>query len=366
MKKFLVLLITAPVLTAALLFSGCGKSAQEEALNTAFEKSKNIKNARAEFEAEVSIKGLEGAGGELPLRLRGSVDSEEVDGKASARGNVRLEGLGDLSGSIRESGQDLGVLSQAAGFIGTLTAFDFVAAGDKTYLNLGGTWYEVDESDLSMIGLGAMGGMGPATGGEDSECFQKALDDPERFSLGKMLKGEQALEDESIDGVNTRHYRASLDVKHLLDEAQEVIKECGDAESAGAFEASRSNLEKLLKKVDFEFWVDSDDHFRQVKVDAALDMATFGDVARAFGGPAGAAPAGSLDVGITATVKMSRFGESFDIRKPEKVVPFEEFTAKLIGMALGGISIPGGTGGATTTPATTTPTSSTTAAPAAR
>ncbi|MEK7817404.1 MAG: hypothetical protein AAB281_04035, partial [Actinomycetota bacterium] len=167
-----------------------------------------------------------------------------------------------------------------------------------------------------------------------------------------------------------RHYKASLDVKHLLDEAQAMIKECGNAESAGAFEASRSNLEKLLKKADFEFWVDSDDHFRQVKVDATLDMATFGDVARAFGGPAGAASPGSLEVGISATAKMSRFGESFDIKKPEKVVPFEEFTAKLLGMALGGISLPGsGTvpgGGTTTTPTTTSPTSSTTAAPAAR
>lgn len=364
MKKLFLLLAAVLVFAAGLLASGCGKSAQGEALNTAFEKSKTIKSARMEFEAEITLKGLEGMGGESPLRLRGSVDSDEADGKGSARGNIKLEGLGDLSGSIGGSGQDLGVLSQASGLIGMLSTIDFIAVGDKAYLNLGGTWYEMDSSALSQLGPGGMGSLSGGMGSGNNECFQKAVDDPGRFSLEKMLSGEQALTDEQVDGVNTRHYKATLDVKNLLDEAQAVIKECGDAESAGAFEASRSNLEKLLKKADFEFWVDSDDYFRQVKVDTTLDMATFGDVASAFGGPAGAAPSGSLEVSFTVMVKMSRFGESFDIKKPEKVVPFEEFTAKLLGMALGGISVPGS--GTSTTPTTTSPTSATTAAPAAR
>lgn len=350
-------LITAPA-------AGCGKSAEEETLEAAFNKSKEIRSARQEFEAEITLKGFEGAGGEIPLRLRGSVDSdEESDGKGSMKGSFEFEGLGDLSSSLGGSGQNLGALSQAAGMLGMLSSFEFISVGDKAYLNMGGIWYEADQSDFSTLGLGATGGMGSAMGGENSECVQGVLDDPERFSVANMLKDEQSLAGEAIDGVETRHYKASLDLKKLLDELQKTMKDCGDAENAGALETARSDIEKLVKKADFEFWVDGDNNFRQVKIDADLDLTTFGDVAQAFGGGVGPVPEGSVQMGIVATVKLSRFGETFDIKKPEGAKPFSDFIGDLIGLNLSGLGSSGLPLGTLTTPSTTNPSSSTTAAP---
>lgn len=353
-------LITAPA-------AGCGKSAEEETLEAAFNKSKEIRSARQEFEAELSLAGLPGAdGGEQPLRLRGAVDFDKSGDQPWAGGNIRLEGLSELATGMAAPGQDLGLgfLSQVGDMLQTFAAFDFVAVDDRVYLNLSGTWYEMTQSDMSMIGLDGAGLGGAMTGeGENRECYQKAMDDPERFSVANMLKDEQSLPDEAIDGVETRHYKASLDLKKLLDEVQQTMKDCGDAENAGALETARSDIEKLVKKADFEFWVDGDNNFRQVKVDADLDLTTFGDVAQAFGGGVGPVPEGSVQMGILATVKLSRFGETFDIKKPEGAKPFSDFIGNLIGLNLSGLGSSGLPLGTLTTPSTTNPSSSTTAAP---
>lgn len=373
MKKLVALAIGA-LLILAPAAAGCGKAAAGDTLDKAQQKFNEIKSAHMEFDAQLEIKGDLPAGTDpaiaklMPFRFgaKGNMDYDESSGKARMKGNLKIEGLGELVTSLAGTGEtaDIASVLQMSVVVDMLSDLDFAIIDDKAYFKMAGTWYEADASTASISGLGGISTTpGISTTGDktNQECFKKAFDDPARFAPSTMLKDIQELSEEKIDGVDTRHFKANANMDKILDEVSKVLRECGEAETAGAFEAARSDITKMLKKLEIEMWVDKDNNFRQVKVNADVDLSSLGDLATAFGGEAGAGDTGSLQVGVTASVKFSRLGETFDIKAPENPIPFEKLFGDLSGLGslgagldLGGLE--GGTGttgtGTSTSPST--------------
>ena len=51
----------------------------------------------------------------------------------------------------------------------------------------------------------------------------------------------QEADEEKINGTDTRHLKANLDIDKTLTEMASILRDCGGAESAGGLEAARAS-----------------------------------------------------------------------------------------------------------------------------
>jgi len=359
-----VLLITALLFTAVM--SGCGTSeAPAEKIDKSIQKQGEVKKRHIEYDLNMEIKGDASALGPefkglLPFSLgvKGAADVDNSGDKVKAKGTIMLEGLDAIIESLAgASGEMDAETTLGLGMMSSMFEdMEFVLLDEKLYIKLAGTWYETDASSA-----GDVSGMGSditeSSSDVDQDCVEKAMTDPSKFGSTKVMTDVVEVGTEQVNGTETRHFKANLDLDKALTEMSIVMRECGGAESAGALEASKSELNKMLKKKEIEMWIDKDNNMLQVKVTVELDPAAIADTAGSLGGDTAGAGAEALDsITVTLNLKMSNFGQDIDVSKPPgNIVPLEDLMGGFGGLgSLGGSSGMDNRGGTSTTGGTST------------
>jgi hypothetical protein len=337
MQKLPVLLIGF-ILIVAIALGGCGQESTNQTVDDAIQESQNVKSQHADFNLDLLVTGDFSSLGpqfqnlkEIRLGVAGGADVDNRDTEnPKAKGNLRFEGLQQLLGSlIPPEGADAQT-QMGINLLGSLLSdVEFVVVDKRAYVRLAGTWYDAgDASSLSELGGGLnLGGLNPGEAGANAQCYQDAMRDPSRFGADKLFSNLQEVGEETIDGADTRHLTADVDLDKTLTAAAEIARSCGDAEAAGGIEGGKQELISIFRTLAVEMWIDNDNNFRQVKLSIEID---------------------GKAINLDANVKLSRFNEEFGITKPEGNIQKLEDLLGGLGSSLGvpgGTSAPGGMSG---------------------
>jgi hypothetical protein len=277
----------------ALVLSACGAQGAPipadpvEAVKVIADKQAEIKTQHLDMSLDLGLK-LDGLSSEdasaqqamvmfknfkANLTLAGDVDTTKND--------VALKGAADL-------GPLTAFLSQGADKV----EFELVKLGDKMYLKgPDGAW---NESDVMA---------GDTTKPDpSSQISAKQLSD----LLKKASKAEK-LGDEAIDGVDSYHYKVTLDPMTLLTEAAKLAQSSG-ASTEPIDQAQLDEAKKFLKDsvVIVEVWVGKQDLFiRQQKIVFQISVTDIPDQ-----------PGAKADVDFSITAKTSKINEPVTITAP--------------------------------------------------
>ena len=247
-------LLAALVALLAVTAAGCGGSAvavpELASFNSVAQKSSAADSARFELTAEIAMPGVEKA---LSFSAAGGFDTP------AKRAHLTF----DLS-SVAELLKGLG-----SGFGGTVTGdlgspedwkLEVIQDGDTAYIRFpliakdlpaGKTWIKGDAKDLSNADAGQMSQFGSLAGTDPRDVF----------GLLKAVSGSiEAVGTEKIRGVETSHYRATIDmakVEQLVPEAQR--------QSLGGLDQSAKQAG--LTELPLEIWIDSDQRVRKLSID---------------------------------------------------------------------------------------------------
>jgi len=355
MKRSVFLLLGA-LLTAALLVtviaSGCGGDSEtpEQKVDKSIQKQKDIKKMHVAYDMNLEVKGdAKQLGSEfeglLPLTLgvKGEADVDNSGKNPEAKGNIKLDGLDKIfSGLAGASGELDAETTLGLGMISNMfNDMQFVLVDEKLYIMLAGTWYVTDASSAGdMAGLGS--DVTEQTGNIDQQCVTNAMSDTSKFGAAQVLTGVTLVGTETENGVEVSHIKASLDLDKAMTSLANVMRDCGGAESAGALEASKSELNKMFKQKEMEMWIDKDSNMVKVKINMELDPAAIADTAGSLSGSSTTSDASGLDsITISMTLNMSNFNQDVDISKPSgNIVPLEDLLGSFggLGSSLGGVS----------------------------
>lgn len=352
MKKTVSLALGALLITALLftaLMSGCGESeSPTEKIDKSIQKQGDIKKMHVDYDLSMTIEGDASALGEefeglLPFELgvKGGADVDSSGDKAKAKGTITLEGLSDIFESLAGASGEMDAETTLG--LGMITSMfedmEFVLLDETLYIKLAGTWYETDASSASDA-AGISSDMTEGTEDIDQDCMEEAMTDPTKFGSAIMTEITE-VGTEQVNGTETKHYKANLDLDKALTQTADVMRDCGGAESAGAIETTKSEVNDMFKKKEIEMWIDKDNNMLQVKVTVELDPAAIADTADTLGGDtAGAGVEGLDSIMVTMTLKMSNLGQDIDVSKPSgTIVPLEDLLGSFGGLdSLGGTS----------------------------
>ncbi|MHB1324998.1 MAG: LolA-like protein [Thermoleophilia bacterium] len=361
MKKVVALALGA-VLLAALLFSmlaavGCGsKESPAELIDKSMQKSKDSKTKHLDYDVKLDIKGDASVlgperEGMLPfsLGIKGGVDIDTRSDKPKAQGNIKFDGLDKVIQGLASSQGSLDAqTTRRMDMIGSLQSnMEFILLDQKMYIKMGGSWYEMDASSAGSA-TGASGRTS-GTANMDQNCIISAVQDPGKFGSGKIMTDIQEVGNETINGTDTRHLKANLDLDKTLTEMANTMRDCGGAKSAGGLEAGKSELSKMVKSKSIEMWIDKDGNLLQVKVDVELDPAAISQTAGALSGADTSSASGLESIAISIKLTISDLNKEMNISKPEgNILKLEDlFGGSGLGSIMGGGSM-GGTSTSTT------------------
>lgn len=355
MRRKTVLLIWSLVLGFTLALAGCGdeKTTSQTELEKASRNLKDLKSVRMEYDFDLEVGGGLTALGitstgtgtamsetmTLVLGVNGKieVDNNNPD-QPKFKGDVNIEGMEEMMEQLSVlrgmSGAEAAV---AMDMIGSMFAkMEMIRVGDKFYIKIQNTWYETSAQDASMLGTVPVN-----LSGSISEC-EKKLKESDRFLLSNLLKDVQELSGESIDGVETRHFKANVDAQKLVDESAAALRECGGDESVAKMleEIKDDDLASLFRTGEVELWIDSENNIRQIRINLDVNMETLA----AMGGSAlssdQAEALKEAKLKMSGTIKLSAFGGQFSISAPANPKPMGDLMS-----GLRGLGVMGGLGG---------------------
>ncbi|MHB8793698.1 MAG: LolA-like protein [Thermoleophilia bacterium] len=360
-----VLLITALLFTT--LMTGCGGTSETptEKIDKSIQKQGEVKKVHIDYDMNVKIEGDDAALGAefeglLPFELgfKGAADVDNSSDKTKAKGNITLTGLSDIFESLAgASGEMDAEMTLGLGMVSSMFEnMEFVLLNETLYIQLAGTWYETDAASAgSATGLGS--DVAENSTDIDQDCIEKAMSDPNKFGATKIMTEVVEVGTEQVNGTETKHYKANLDLDKALTEMSTVMRDCGSDEGAGALETTKSELNKMFKKKEIEMWIDKDNNLVQLKVTVELDPAAIADTADEFGSDSASSGAEGLDsIMVTLNLKMSNFNQDFDVTKPSgNILPLEDLLGSFGALdSLGGTSGLDDLGGTSTTGGTST------------
>jgi len=265
--------------------------------------------------------------GILPLNLsaKGGADIAKSGDSPAAQGNLQLSGVDAVIQKL--AAENGGVSSQAALGAGLISGFlsdiQFVAVDKVIYVNLGGTWY--DTGDMSRHGDAK-----PDDENGDKDKARACAKDAFPGGPKALLKDVKTVGQEDIDGAATTHTTATVDLDKALTEAATAARNCGKTDEAGKLETAKSQILGAVKQLNLDWWTDTDGQLRQAKAAIELNPASLAPLAAGMAAnkpgdkPDGKAKInaeavlkGITSVKLDATVRFSRFGEDFQIAKPD-------------------------------------------------
>jgi hypothetical protein len=219
---------------------------------------------------------------------------------ASFSGTFKAGGL-DQSGSVSVKGAfeeaATGKVPEFEIFIeadaaGTKLDMGMVSLGEKAYLTEGGRAYRVPQEAWDQVVKAA----------EQSKGNRPAVKLPVAVNPQNWLRDVKEESSQTVDGVETTHVSASLDVSAMLNESLALAQAAGTPNAQLPAQA-KGQLERSIKRADFDVYVGKDDGvLRRAQADVEL------------------APQGEQKVSLTADLNLTDVNEAQRIEAPGNVV----------------------------------------------
>jgi hypothetical protein len=303
---------TAPVLVllaAVALIAGCGggggSSKDARALiDKAF--SQSITSADMTLNVEAKVNGV--AQLQQPISLK-------VSGPFQSNGKGKLPSF-NWQVSVSGGGQ---------AFSGGL-----VSTGDNAFVNFQGTNYEVGADKVAQFNQQ----LGQNTQGRSLKDYGI---DPQAWVKDPTEEGT-----ESVNGVDTTHVKASVDIGRMFSDFNKTIQKAGSMSTAAPQQLSPDTIQKIqdvVKNPSFDIYIGKDDNkIRRLSV--SVDFQIPSDQRAKFQGAEG----GTLNFSID----FAKVGEPQKIAAPTNAHPLSELQQQLggLGGGLGGLGGSGATPGA--------------------
>ena len=295
--------ITFSVLALVALLAGCGGgggSSQDakDTINKAFSHSIQSANVNLQFTAKVN--GV--AQLQQPVQLK-------LSGPFQSNGKGKLPSL-NWQVSVSGGGQ-----SFSGGLIST---------GDNAYVSFQGSNYEVGKAQVAQINQQ----LGSQT---QSKTLKDFGIDPTNWVTDAQDKG-----DENVNGADTTHVQAGLDIEKMLKDLNKTISQAGGAMGGSAPQQITSQqidqIKQVVKNPKFDVYVaKSDDTLRRLNV--SVDFEIPENQRSQFQGATGG--------NITFSLDLTNVGQKQTITAPPNPKPISELQGALGGLSGGS----GGTGG---------------------
>jgi hypothetical protein len=256
-----VLLAALAVILAAVVAAGCGGSSvaiPELASFTAVaQKSSSADSARFTMDLGVTMPGTSKP---LAFTVDGGFDTTAQRSQLS----VDLSSFAELFQSLGAGlGASLGgTVSGNLGDLGSPSDWklDAIQDGKVAYIHFpllakqlppGKTWIKGDAKDLSSADAGQMSQFGSLAGTDPRDVF----------GMLKAVSGSiEAVGSETIRGVETSHYRATIDLAKL-----EQLVPAEQRQSLGGI--GQSAQQAGLSEIPLDVWVDADQRVRKLSMD---------------------------------------------------------------------------------------------------
>lgn len=317
----LTLALLVAVALAGLAGCGGGGGSGKDAralIDKAFQQS--ISSADMTLNVEAKVDGV--AQLEQPISLK-------VTGPFQSNGKGKLPSF-DLKVSVSGGGQ---------AFSGGLAS-----TGGNAFVNFQGTSYELGAAQVAKLNQQ----LGQQSGSRKS--LKEFGIDPQAW-----VKDPKEAGDENVNGVDTTHVKASVDIGKMFADFNKTIQKAGTMSTSAPQQLTAdqiSQIQQVVKNPKFDVWVGkSDSKIRRLSV--SVDVAIPSDQQSKFRGAKG----GTLNF----TIDFAKVGEPQTITAPANPRPIAELQQQLggIGGGLGGLggsgsgSGSGSSGGAGASPSQT-------------
>ena len=303
---------------------GSGDTTDAETLLTqTFTGTHEIKSGKAKLDVKITAQGDPSVTGPIELKLSGPFQTA---------GDDELPKF-DLALDIGAQGQGF-----KAGVIST---------SDKLFVEFGGTAYEVPAQLVTQMKQSFKESKGSSKSGMSLESL--GIDPMD------WLEDPKVAGDETLDGVETQHITAGVDVAALLDDIDSVLPKIKSQIPDGATGGqqipdkipadARKQIEDAVKSATVEIWTGKDDKtLRKLTLNVDVDP------------PAGSDGPKSVDVALS--FELQDLNEDQTIKAPTATRPLSELLGQLQGLlggalgggALGGGALGGGSGSGSSSP----------------
>jgi hypothetical protein len=295
----------------AVVLAACGSGGSgnvNDTLKSAF--STPVKSANIDLELQLALNGVKQIKGPVKLSVQGPFESGH--GKTLPKLNLSI--------AASASGQNF-----SAGFIST---------GDNAFVNFQGQNYELGKQAVAQI----------------NQQIQAAAKNKKKGGLSQFgihardwLTGAKNEGTSKIDGVDTDHISAGVDVGKMLDDLNTLVQSARSSvggAGTGMTPQQRQQLTKILGKPRFDVYVGKSDHVLR-RLSAHVDFNIPSQSQSQLSGLTGGSLAFSLD--------LSNVGQPQNITAPANAKPITDLTSKLGGLTglLGGAAA-GGAGSLST------------------
>ena len=301
---------TFSVVVIALLvavLSACGSSNSADVKSTldkAF--STPIHSANVDLELTLNLDGIKQLNGPVKLSVQGPYES----------GNNQTIPKADWEVAASAAGQNF-----TAGFIST---------GDNAWVNFQGQNYEVGTQAVAQINRQIK----QAAGTQKKKGLSQFGIDPKNWLTDAKDEGT-----EKIDGVETDHVSAALDVGKFLDDLNQIVQKAGgslgSSTPAQLTASQKKQIQDVVQNPRFDVYVGKNDNvIRRLSSDIQFKVPQDKQ-----------AQVGGLESGtLSFSIEFTNVGKPQAIKAPANAKPLSDLTSQLGGLAgvLGGAA-----GGAT-------------------
>lgn len=251
--------------------------------------------------------------GDLALAL--TVSPSQVTG---SRGPITLAVEGPFqnrgAGRLPASAFDISLVAD-----GTDASVTLISTGGTGYVTFQGQSYKLPPATFRRL-ESSFGQLGSSSGSSGGGVLGRLGIQPQRWLVDPHIVG-----DEGIDGVNTTHIRAGIDVAALLRGLNTFLEHAASVGVAGASglptrisAASRQRIAAEVKHPTFDVWTGvADKALRRLEI--GLTVPVSGQLSLLLGRAAA----------IGLTLQYGNLNQPQTITAPTKLLPYSQFQAKL-------------------------------------
>jgi hypothetical protein len=267
--------------------------------------------------------------GEVALALTVS-----PSGPGTQQGPITLSLVGPFqslgTGRLPASSFNIGLAAGGKGTSVTLTS-----TGASGYVTFQGQSYKLPPTTFQRL-ESSFAQLGTASGGGGAGLLGRLGIQPQHWLVNPQIVG-----DEGVDGVNTTHIRAGIDVAALLGDLNTFLKRAASlgvagvsSFSGGISAATRERIAAEVKNPTFNVWTGvTDKALRRLEI--GLTVPVSGELSVLLGRAAA----------IAVTLEYANLNQPQTITAPTKLLPYSQFQAKLRVLLADfeGDLVPGGT-----------------------